>query len=373
MNISIKLQQSWRFYIWRAFAALIVIWLISHLFAYIRQTFPDRTHAMTSLTSSMRPACFGRYLLNVPNDSQVDVSMFSILGQSVTIESNVSRNEFNLRMQSRWAELEQLKASYNNVAYVSPSRKIEPFPDAYVFLFEEMEIDVSMESAKIQMERLHETEGYLWRNNYLYVFSRGNNRENRMIEVMQRLEPWDGITPPAKPGLCLAGAFLAGENKTEGVQAEIKIPSKNLSFIVSHGFNDEMYDEGETLLERNSQAQEMLRAMLANGMDTHVFRRAKHPVGEFLRGEEYIYGVTEQEPKSDGAYETHISADWLAIGKHTKNSQTLSASMGATFKTPSSPKGKYPDDLPATLASESEFFSVWDAMIESIRPRPGAF
>lgn len=373
MTFSIKFKQPLRFYLWRGVALLVIVGQISYAFGFIRQTFPDRSHAMTSLTSSMRPACFGRYLINVPNDSQVDVSMFSVLGQSVTIESNVSRNEFQLRMQKRWAELVALKADSYGEAYLKPSQKLEPMRDAYVFLSEEIELNVSMDSTKKQMERLHKTEGYLWSNNYLYVFSTGNDREARMIEVMQRLEPWDGMTPPTKPGLCLAGAFLSGENKTEGVQAEIKIPSKNLSFIVSHGFNDEMYDEGETLLERNSQAQEMLRAMLANGMDTHVFRRAKHPVGEFLRGEEYIYGVTEQEPKSDGAYETHISADWLAIGKHTKNSQTLSASMGATFKTPSSPKGKYPDDLPATLASESEFFSVWDAMIESIRPRPGAF
>lgn len=373
MTFSLTLKQPWRFYLWRGVALLVIVGLISYVSAYIRQTFPDRSHAMTSLTSSMRPACFGRYLINVPSDSQVDVSMFSVLGQSVTIESNVSRTEFNLRMQKRWAELAALKADSYGEAYLSPSQKLEPMRDAYVFLSEEIELDVSMDSTKKQMKRLHKSEGYFWSNDHLYVFGIGNNRENRMIEVMQRLEPWDGIIPPAKPGLCLAGAFLSGENKTEGVQAEIKIPSKNLSFFISHGFNEAGYDESETLFERNSQAQSFYGEMLDRSMATHVFRRAKRPIGDFLRGEEYIVGDTELERKSDGTYETHISADWQAIGKHTKNSQTLSTSMGATFKTPSSPKGKYPADLPATLASESEFFSVWDAMIESIRPRPGAF
>ncbi|MDK3025633.1 T6SS immunity protein Tli4 family protein [Cupriavidus taiwanensis] len=162
---------------------------------------------------------------------------------------------------------------------------------------------------------------------------------------------------PTGPGFCIDQGFIAGNDyRSESVQVGITLPQHPNAFI---SFDASTGAEEDRLLERVDNF--LTKAVLGPLAGLKVLRKRERNVGA-IPAEEYATAATGNGQR------VYVFA-WESQGKNKSLSeQNVSAGLRVLEQPVDSPQTPY---QPA-FQSDDDALQLWDAIIDSIRLRPGA-
>ncbi|SPC08164.1 conserved hypothetical protein [Cupriavidus taiwanensis] len=162
---------------------------------------------------------------------------------------------------------------------------------------------------------------------------------------------------PTGPGFCIDKGFIAGNDyRSESVQVGITLPQHPNAFI---SFDASTGAEEDRLLERVDNF--LAKAVAGPLAGLKVLRKRERNVGT-IPAEEYATAATGNGQR------VYVFA-WESQGKNKSLSeQNVSAGLRVLEQPVDSPQTPY---QPA-FQSDEEALQLWDAIIDSIRLRPGA-
>ncbi|RAS12547.1 T6SS immunity protein Tli4 family protein [Cupriavidus alkaliphilus] len=162
---------------------------------------------------------------------------------------------------------------------------------------------------------------------------------------------------PTGPGFCIDKGFIAGNDyRSESVQVGITLPQHPNAFI---SFDASTGAEEDRLLERVDKF--AIAAVAGWFAGLKVLRKGERNVGA-IPADEYATAATGNGQR------VYVFA-WESQGKNKSLSeQNVSAGLRVLEQPVVSPQTPY---RPA-FQSDDEALQLWDAIIESIRLRPGA-
>ena len=345
-----------------------------------RLAHPDRSHVMTALTQNMRTHCVGRLLIDLPEGStwKPDASGATIGGIHLAVETDISHERFKDYVEQRWQEIEAKKSSSKRYVQRTAERS-SPLSNSTVFTYGFRRVEGPDVDGVYRKNIFHDAEGYYWIDGALFKLGPTLNGEEKIAELLPRLRARKADEVPSSPGLCLNGAFVMGYYdlaESEQITGNFNLPY-DLGLRIEHTL---VHEPAGSLFQRDKESLGEAAAYMAATMSTddfyddHKFRWAKLRAGE-LDGEEGVVGAI-QGTKSTG-YETSIGGVWEypGLGKPSPRPMVnikLNVPDIRTTYIPS-PAGGFPKPQDVSQGpTEAEFFEVWDAVVASVRFRPGA-
>jgi hypothetical protein len=359
---------------------------LSHFFAMLIVACQPKVTAMTPeekqhieiLTNVMTTRCVGRYLIDLPDrfvqNAQANAR---VEGVDIAIEP-MRRDQFDLYFSLRKTELQKEKI-YGEDA--SSLLSITAIPDKSGAVFNRSE---SRESQSARVLEL-----IAWREKYrmrlkisatdMSLARRVYNGDTRktdipeklahLLNVYERIRGRNEQEIPSESGLCIVNGFVKGPPiENESMQMAFDLRSfPDLYFNFS-----ELGDlhESKSILQRTAQVE---KEMGLSG--TVTLRKGKLDIHE-LSYEEWLM----KGPTSDRVNGTMFSLHGNETGHGSdKPFVTLQLLSGFRVIQPSElsdaereRRGLYKELERATL-SEAEALALWDKVIPTLRPRPGAF
>lgn len=343
---------------------------------------PQRNHAMTTLTEHMRTHCIGRLLIDLPEGSNLENGATGggarIGNIHISTATGISKEQFDVLIADRWAEI-NAKRNDDERYLPRPPERTSPIADGVVFAYGFRRSDGRDLDGVWRPHIYYDAEGYLWRDGTLFSIRPEYGKDDDAIaKLMPRLRALQAGEIPSEPGLCLNGGFVRGfydMTEFEDASWNVSLP-RALELRVEQGYT------GQLLSGRVKQAHQEVAAFISSmaGALTHVvagdtnYRSVVARPVNGLAGEEYVIGTSQNADSDD--FETRVSAVWLSPAQGMPlPTPSIELSMDAAYRTSKrpSPLGSFPDrkdvgDGP----TEEEYLAVWDAIIASIRIRPGA-
>lgn len=312
---------------------------------------------MTELTQAMRPFCIGRFLIDVPAQAKSSGLSQSIMGMGqIEVEKNITRGAYQLRTSEREAEL-RAKTHEKEGPVLREVWRPEGVDGTLFFCRGD-----SRNTADLDVLAC------FWRDNQMYTFHYASptdavqKSKNELMRAFYSIQPRanDGI--PQAAGACINGAFVPGGGyRSEHIVGSFEFPGHpRLRLAVSTGVTERPDTEG--LLARNVRHTKAYEINYP-GAKVRTLRNAKRTVNG-ADGEELIEVLApdEDDPQDKGRGNT-LNAVWEFAGV-AKSMEMPELSVGLDHDD-GAPDGK--------KLSEAEFLALWDAVVSSLRPRPGAF
>ncbi|WP_123405010.1 T6SS immunity protein Tli4 family protein [Pseudomonas frederiksbergensis] len=339
---------------------------------------------MSDLTQNMQTYCVGRLLIDLPKGATwtTQASGAQLGNMALSVTTGVTQQQYDELVEHRWQEVLAIKTDNNGKAYLRPSERIATPEGGAVFVYEYEHVDGLAEDDETVVQQLfHQAEGYLWRDGTLFKITPSLNSKDAIAKLFPRLHARAADEIPSRPGLCLSGAFVDGYyDLASGDQEEVSwgftLP-RNLGVVVRHGM---VWEPEQPMLERRREADRESAGLIARMLaDPGVvagrkeYRAATRVVGE-MDGEEYVMGGTEG--KGPQEFKTNVGGEWNFVGRGTPTPlPSVNLGMDTTYLTSRKPStlGDFPNFEDVSGGpTEAEFFEIWDAIIESVRFRPGA-
>jgi len=336
---------------------------------------------MTELTKNMQTHCVGRLLIDLPQGShwKNDASSARIDDLSIEVKTRVTYEEYVAHVEKRWGEIASMRLDED---LNRPAERMTSEGGDQVFIYDFMRLNTPDIDGRWREWIAYDIESYAWRNGTFFKIGPGSRRKPEILAILPRLHARLDNEIPNRPGLCLSGAFIDGYYDLKNGEREeaswgFKLPKK-LGLVVRH---TKVWSPQETLFERQRESEGEVLAYLAalikpgDTYEQHVFRKAARSV-RGLNGEEIVAGSVEDSGKQ--GYLSTVGGTWEYPGA---GNESPAPAIEVSIDTPEvktsyipSPAGGFPKpaDMPEGL-TEAEFFEVYDAIINSIRPRPGAF
>jgi len=337
---------------------------------------------MIALTHTMRTHCIGRLLIDLPegSTSEPDASGARIGDLQVSVTSGVSRQQFDQQLEQRWQAVRAMTTDSFGDPYLRiPQRQGTP-KNGVIFAYGFRRLDGPDVDGVARHDIYFESEAYRWQDGTLFKVVQSINKSGNALEqLLPRLQSRQPDQIPSQPGLCLNGAFVQGyydQSEREELTWGIQLP-RRLGLVVRE---DKVWAPKPSMLAKRRDAVGEMVAFLARQLSepgvvagNKEYRAANRTVGD-LTGEEYLMGGTQNQDKDH--FETTIGGEWAFPGRGEPSPlPSINVDMGTSFETTRRPStlGGFPDAKDAPSGpTEAEFFEVWDAVITSIRFRPGA-
>ncbi|MDR2925213.1 MAG: hypothetical protein LBU76_04595 [Azoarcus sp.] len=356
-------------------AALLALWGAGKLFGLYQIHFPNRSHPMIPLLQDMQTFCVGSYLIDLPRGSVIlsmktDINMGQRSAEFL-VNSELypcrSRSDFQHWGDTRWAAIQAMKPE-GNMVFDQPPQRTEPVPDGVVMTFKHHTADLGhWPDGTSGPQPFYDIEGYLWRGGTLYVFGdRGNNKEG-VTEAMKALQPRRDDEIPIGAGFCGGRSFFPGRPDADDyVEFVFRLPTEtDTEFRID-------------MPTGRSPHPDMARYVSDDVKFKKLREASRTQAG--LEGSEWMEYSWIRSADWDRA---ELSADWFG---HLSTSTTTRPDNGfpgvelkldAYSKTddegaPPPKLGKMIVPEGGTAMSIEEFTALWDAIVSSLRPRPGA-
>jgi Tle cognate immunity protein 4 C-terminal domain/Tle cognate immunity protein 4 N-terminal domain len=306
----------------------------------------------TELTTDMRAHCLGRFLVDMPKEAIV-ASQSDRYGSVIEHLPHLSLEEFNRRVLQREKELRE--ASHETEGSML-KQSLEPFPNSRLLVYRENRFSTYTVAI----------DAFVWKTQSLFRIRGGaddvgdkvRNAINVYSERLQRIERRAGNEIPTKLGFCIDGGFIPGsEYMNEFTEITFNFAKhRDVIVTISTMVNGDKVDEG--LLARAARNDKDIEARLLSQIKE--LRRGKRAAGG-LDGEELLTKV----PSDDKQHQLH-DFTWEAPGAPNalaKPTIRLDLITG---------RGKTQNDSVAPSLSDEEALALWDAILNSLRLRPGA-
>jgi hypothetical protein len=206
---------------------------------------------------------------------------------------------------------------------------------------------------------------YFWRDKQLYTFHYGapndgvQKSKDNLLKAFALIQPRSNDDIPQAAGACIDSGFVPGSGyRSESIGGRFDFPDyPRLRLVISTDVTDRPDREG--LLARVARH---TPAMMTQFPDTKIrtLRKTARTVNGFS-GEELIevLGAHENDPLAKG---NTFNANWEFNGP-PKSMEQPAISIALS----------YDDGDGSKKLTDEEFLALWDAVVGSLRPRPGAF
>lgn len=332
----------------QAAIALLVLPLSGWAVNEARIRFPIRSHSMNEYTQNLKTICVGRYLWDVPQ--QATLPPLSQTINRIKIERMpkevASSRLLSLRLEEYERELKQELVALKN----SSVKQSLPLGSGRIFVY--YKEDPNLRVANIV--------GYQQIGNWIYQFTSEASTKyleeelGNMKNVIAAIRPRADNEIPTSLGVCIDGAFVAGkEFEDESVGADFELPGYpgfSMLLAVMKGIEP---PTNEKIIERTT------RNWTLGGLISDVTYHRKAPITLLGQsGEELMISFEEKGQKS-------LSADAEIYGDGSM------ARQGYVFKMSNDTH----DELGtphAAVFPDDKAKAIWDAVLKTLRLRPGA-
>ena len=295
--------------------------------------------------------CFGRYLVDLPQEAKVR-SAYKIWG--IEIENMPAENATTLKalVDKREADLKVGKHESGESMFV---RRVD-HKNGSVILF-------SWNSPR--RKYMMNEESYLVTNNpwraYKYIGEISANKQDHAVSLISALaaniRARDDSEIPAGPGFCIDERLITGsEYQSERFEVGITLPQHPNALITIRANTGAEHDR---LLERVDKF--FATAVVGSLAGLKVLRKQERDVGP-IQAEEYATAAS-------GNGQRVYAFAWESQGKDTSLSEQ---NVAAALKVLEQPVVTEHTPYRPAFKSDDEALQLWDAIIDSIRLRPGA-
>jgi hypothetical protein len=341
----IKQNLTWRMIV----TALAILALSGWMISEARIRFPNRSHPMNDYTQNLKTVCVGRYLWDVPQQAEVGSFNQSVNGIQIERmpEETKSEGMYQLRLDQYEKELrkELAQLKYSGIKEV---RRLGTNGKLFIYRRDDINNDLLNAAAYIlvgtSIYKMERTD---------FAIENLNERLQTLTRVAASIRPRSVDEIPRDPGLCIDGAFVAGKGFADEISIPFKLPGYagfTMSFSTKLGGEPE---DNEKLNARMTRS--WSKAGFSNQINVH--RKASlHVAGQ--AGNELIMSLEEH-----GGHYLNAEAEIWGNGSTT---QSIGFSMENSTQDLVE-RIPYPKRL-----SDETAMVIWDAMLKTLRVRPGA-
>jgi hypothetical protein len=311
-----------------------------------------RTPLMNELTTNMKTVCFGRYLVDVPQKAEFALGLAR--SDSVDIKAVEATSRSEAAFQAKIDNIErELRAAKHNTEGTR-LREVSTTEDGRnrIFVYRKDEVG-SLISVVETFARLGDRE---WLVGHAISDEDVATLKQEISEIVGGLRARSITDIPNSAGACIANGLLNrspkyGEGFAGGAQIE------DLSWSLSlRSETSKPYEPKQRLIVR---AEDAISMVGGSSSGIKVLRKREITL-DGRKGEEFVALYP-----GDGV--ASLSAKLELYGDGTYKVPTLKLTMDANRLSPPDPNDK------RVFLSDDEALAVWDAVLKSVRPRPGAF
>jgi hypothetical protein len=340
---------------------------------------------MQSLQKELIPRCFGRYLMDLPDNLYLSTEGGQRFGEITVDIVPMSRTSFDSMLQSRRA---QLQSSYLPGVHRYPVLKevMSLSGSATGLLFDRAESDGGSSRMGRTLELLAWREGYRilatinatdtdfpeFANDAWIRESKTTTAEQKaqILKLLPRIRGRRAEEIPAGKGACILNGFVSGPAADDEI-ITLLYQLKGAADVYLNLNTASTNTRDDTLTARSTS----IAPLIAENQGKILRSRARS-VETVKDGEEVLYkmlGDPNSERQRIMTYNFIFEAN-NAAGNAAAPLIRLELVNGQLIAAPVQPDGA-PSPAPVTSASlsEAEAISLWDAVIPTLRARPGAF
>ena len=326
------------------------------LAAYSRSQYtlkhPNRNHAETELTKNMKATCLGRFLIDIPSTAEYSIGTIEMGSMKIEyIGKSPSEQVFLDKIKKREAELRASKHDSEGtrlretVAINSNKQRI------WVYRGNEFTTGLSW------VETFVKADGNEWKISFNAADEDVPEVKSLVTRLASELLPRNMLDVPNIPGACISNGLIKGSNyEAENYTAGIRLKNPDITISIKSETSGPR-ERGQTMLDRVDRANKLAGEVY--NIAFKPIRRAELTV-DSRKGQEYVSVLPDKDIEN-------FNAKAEVYGDATPKSPTFKIEMD--MQRPLKPKA---DDKIKTLTNE-DALALWDAVIKSIRPRPGAF
>ncbi|MGV2865971.1 T6SS immunity protein Tli4 family protein [Achromobacter sp. AGC39] len=332
------------------FQALIAAGLAASLALSGCAAFPTPSRSSTVNKDGWITHCFGRYVIDLPANAVIRPS-YRLWGDPLkwmTERASALGDVLAARERDLKAQPHQKS---NGSLFL---RRIAFGPDAMGL--SSWYADYSLEAYRLEIYAVAQPAGRILRLEHLVSPDREEMTFGYVRNWTSNLRSREALEIPTDPGFCIDGAFIAGSAfQVESFRIGVTFPNHpGAQFL----FRSSTGAEENRLLERMGGFL-MGVAKLVAGMST--LRKGERNIGP-IQAEEYATAGSQEGQRL-------YSFTWESQGKDDSITEpNLAAQLGVLERNRDN-QGNPP---PPAFASDAEAVALWDAIVESIRLRPGA-
>ncbi|WBG62302.1 MULTISPECIES: T6SS immunity protein Tli4 family protein [Pseudomonas] len=295
--------------------------------------------------------CFGRFLIDLPQQAKINAG-YQIWRPSVK-RINETPTSLTNKIKHREQELISLPHSLKGSLFI---RRVEHGNGSVTLLHWDSNLT---NSTKYVSKETYLVAHGDWRA-YEYFGELSADKQISSLAVSEKiaknLHSLQHREIPSDPGFCIDGAYIAGSTfQREGFNVGVTFPNHPGAFF---SFSTDTGAEEDQLLDRVGGFLAGAAKMVA-GLET--LRKGQRNIGPISAQEYLVAGSAEGQR----AY----SFAWESQGKDGSLSEpNITAGLGVLERDADS-HGNPP---PPAFRSDQEALELWDAIIDSIRLRPGA-
>jgi hypothetical protein len=317
---------------------------------------PNREHVMTELTQTTHPYCVGRFLVNIPKQAKPGPISQRIMDMGeIEVSTAISKNQYLGMVEQKEAEL---RATPHKKEGTVLHEVWHPNGlDATVFFYRDDDLNTLDYSIL----------AYLWDDKTLYIFNYGASNDkveaakNDLLRAFALIQPRDNNQIPTAPGTCIERAFVPGKGyRDEDIGLGLDIPEyPDAGIGLAIRSTDKPDTEG--LLDMVDRHMKGINIQYPN-LHVITLRRGSRTVSG-MPGEELIQVLKGNKNDLNNPNDS-FSAIWEFNGI-AKSMTQPNVSFRMDYTISSDPK--------TPRLSQEQLLALWDTVVGSLRPRPGAF
>ncbi|MGT2455951.1 T6SS immunity protein Tli4 family protein [Cupriavidus basilensis] len=328
------------------------------------------------LLADPRPWCIGRLLVDRPARSGLSYERYEYWGDKIDIAKDVSLGTFQHSVDTRESELRAKRRTTSVSSYKEMLAKglksmivetdipwleqaVSPTSNSRLLIFKDLgRVDYSFTA-----------EGYvLAGSTMLTMKSRVNSSEVQKFtqlttDVHQNITYRDDWTVPTERGFCIPGALIGGPSRNSELaeQTIVLHPGRASAFVIK--MRDAVdVDQQSSLLKTLPDLRQKLRAQGS----VQILREGKRQIAG-MEAEEVLFSIREGGSQ---LYRFHL----LAPGNPDSVAQPhteIQLRLGSALTEADKDRGVKPEAV-SSLVDEAGAIQAWDALLDSMRLRPGA-
>ncbi|WBG62301.1 MULTISPECIES: T6SS immunity protein Tli4 family protein [Pseudomonas] len=314
-------------------------------------SFPSSAQNIVMDKAGWTTYCLGRFLIDLPPQAQLKAD-YDIWGDSI---KRVPETPDSLATKISQRE-HQLKALRHNVYGNVFIQRINYTSGAVTLLSWDSDLPNSKEYQWMDVYLVTKDKWRAFQYSSGLILSKQPSALGLAENLAQNLRPRETNEIPTGAGFCIDGAYITGSTfQNEGFNVGVTFPNHPGAFF---SFSTDTGAEEDQLLDRAGGFLAGAAKMVA-GLET--LRKGQRNIGPIPAQEYLVAGSAEGQR----AY----SFAWESQGKDGSLSEpNITAGLGVLERDADS-HGNPP---PPAFRSDQEALELWDAIIDSIRLRPGA-
>ncbi|WP_396270980.1 T6SS immunity protein Tli4 family protein [Ideonella sp.] len=352
---------------------------------------PEESKAIQTLTADMRTRCVGRYLVDLPQRFVLNPwsrTEFVIDLEEIKVTQIVpmSRARFETELEVFKAQMRGNMKPPKDPTVAFVQGQYIPRGTEAGLIVDRAKGDVDdrqMPPAFRQLEAIAWKAGYLLRahiaafNPKLSRSDHGNRQSDvpekleLLQSVLERLRGRDDLEIPTEPGVCFANGFLMGPaNASQHEWLEIYHHLDAAPDVYTDIRQISKLKQDTHLLERGDAIEPALKKAKGHTVRKGMAQAQIPGAQEWLRTGMHEFN---QFLAQDFALEANSKS-----GKSSAPFFSLGLSNGFFIPKPVRPEDELEEaatrkPLPKATFSEAQVLALWDAIVPTLRPRPGAF